>query len=194
MGQKRKIVIIPCFDEEANIKRVVEGIQKIAIVDEIVVVDDGSGDDTAEIARACGATVISLIVNLGYGAALQTGYKYAFDNHYDVAVQIDGDGQHDPKYIANLVQTMENEQCDVVIGSRFMEPETAYKTPFSRKVGICFFRSLIRLFIKQRITDPTSGYQALNKKVVEFFAKGSIYPPDYPDADIIILLNNLKDE
>ncbi len=189
--KKKYITIIPAYNEEMKIAEVIEGIRSVDLVDEIVVIDDGSDDQTVMRAREAGATVIPLIVHLGYGAALQTGYKYAFDHGVDALVQIDGDGQHDPKYIKDMVDTIEKSRFDVVIGSRFLGSFQNYHAAWMRRIGMRFFQFLIFLFIKKRFTDPTSGYQALNRNVIEFFAKSNFYPPDYPDADVIILLHNL---
>lgn len=191
VSKKKHITIVPAYNEEMKIAEVVEGIRSIGLVDEVVVIDDGSEDQTVTKARAAGATVIPLVVHLGYGAALQTGYKYAYDHDFDVAVQIDGDGQHDPKYIQDLIAKIERDRCDVVIGSRFLGGPRHYRATWLRRIGMRFFQLLIFLFIKKKFTDPTSGYQALNRSVIEFFAESNYYPPDYPDADIIILLHNL---
>lgn len=189
MAKQDKIaVLVPAFNEEGSIERVVKAIHAAKPDAEVVVIDDGSSDNTAALAEQAGATVLSLPVNLGYGAALQTGYKYALMNGVDFTVQIDGDGQHDPKFIDQLIETLKN-GTDVVIGSRFLGNLGNYKNPTLRQVGMAFFRFLIYLFIKKRITDPTSGFQALNKNVIRFFAKSNQYPSDFPDADIIILLH-----
>ena len=190
-NKKRCLVIIPAFNEASGIKDVIQTVKSVELVDEVVVLDDCSTDATAEIAKEAGADVISIVLNLGYGAALQTGYKYSYENNYDITVQLDGDGQHDPSYIKDLVDTMNNEKCNVVIGSRFLSREKKYKAPRVRKIGMKLFQMLIFMFIKKSITDPTSGYQALDRNVIRFFAKGNVYPSDYPDADMIILLHNV---
>ncbi len=191
MSKKKYITVIPAFNEEAKIAEVVQQIRSIDIIDEVIVIDDGSEDRTVMKARDAGATVIPLIVHLGYGAALQTGYKYAYDHHYDVVIQIDGDGQHDPKYIQDFVEKIEKDHYEVVIGSRFLGGQQQYRAALTRRIGMRFFQSLIFLLIGKRFTDPTSGFQALHKNVIDFFAKSNYYPPDYPDADMILLLHNL---
>ena len=148
--------------------------------------DDGSNDDTASEARAAGARVIELPFNLGYGAALQTGFKYALDKGYEFAVQMDADGQHDPLSIEALISPVLKDEVDVVIGSRFLDKGN-YKAPFVRRMGMYFFGIITSVVTGRRITDPTSGFQALNKKVMEFYASDA-YPADYPDADVIIML------
>lgn len=188
MGKINKIaVLVPAFNEAGSIARVVKRIYEMNPGVDVIVINDGSADNTAELAEEAGAIVLSLTVNLGYGAALQTGYKYTLMNDYDCAVQIDGDGQHDPKYIRDMVAELE-QGTDVVIGSRFLGLGK-YENPAARQLGMLFFRSLIYLFIKKKFTDPTSGYQALHRGVLEFYSKSKQFPMDFPDADIIILLH-----
>ena len=136
---------------------------------------------------AAGALVINLSSNLGYGAALQTGFKFALDKGYEFAVQMDADGQHDPLSIEALISPVLKDEVDVVIGSRFLDKGN-YKAPFVRRMGMYFFGIITSVLTGRRITDPTSGFQALNKKVMEFYASDA-YPVDYPDADVIIMLH-----
>lgn len=179
-------IIMPACNEEGRIASTISGIRKFGNAD-IVVVDDGSDDSTASEARAAGARVIELPFNLGYGAALQTGFKYALDGGYEFAVQMDADGQHDPMSIKTLIEPVIADEFDVTIGSRFMYKGN-YKAPFVRRIGMYFFGLIASLFTGRKITDPTSGFQALNKKVMEFYASDA-YPVDYPDADVIIMLH-----
>ena len=179
-------IIIPAFNEAGRIASAISGIRKFSNAD-IVVVDDGSDDRTASEARAAGARVIELPFNLGYGSALQTGFKYALDRGYEFAVQMDADGQHDPMSIKTLIEPVIADEVDVVIGSRFLDKGN-YKAPFVRRIGMYFFGIITSVLTGRRITDPTSGFQALNKKVMEFYASGA-YPVDYPDADVIIMLH-----
>ncbi len=189
MSESDKIaVLVPAFNEADSIERVVHGIKDTNPGVDVIVINDGSSDATDELARKAGATVLTLVVNLGYGAALQTGYKYAFRHGYDYTVQIDGDGQHDPRFLKDLIDRLK-QGSDVAIGSRFLGNLGDYDNPTMRQLGMVFFRSLIYLFIGKRITDPTSGFQALNRRVFEFFATSRQYPSDFPDADIIILLH-----
>jgi glycosyltransferase involved in cell wall biosynthesis len=185
------LVLIPAYNESLKIASVVQSVAALAVADEILVIDDGSNDDTATAARAAGATVVSLVQNLGYGGALQTGYRYANARGFDVVVQIDGDGQHDAAHIQDLLKAMHDDQLDVVLGSRFMEGSRSYAVPLSRKLGMALFRGIIWLATGRTITDPTTGYQALNREVVALFATGEQYPTDYPDADVIILLHRM---
>lgn len=180
------LVIIPAYNEEGRIGATIAGIRKFIDAD-IVVVSDGSTDKTAEEARAAGADVISPPFNLGYGAALQTGFKYALKKNYEFTVQMDADGQHDPLSIEVLLDPILKDEVDIVIGSRFLSEES-YRAPFVRRMGMYFFGFITSILTGRKITDPTSGFQALNKKVMEFYASRA-YPVDYPDADVIIMLH-----
>ena len=182
------LVIIPAHNEEANISSVIHGIRATNPEADILIIDDGSIDRTAEIATRAGAKVISHVLNTGYGGALQTGYRYATSNNYDILAQIDGDGQHDPRFISQMISIVENEKADLVIGSRFLKKGDSYKVPVSRRIGMKLFQSLIYLLTRKNISDPTSGYQTMSRKVFGFFAKGNVFPSDYPDADVIVLL------
>jgi glycosyltransferase involved in cell wall biosynthesis len=139
------------------------------------------------VARAAGAVVVSHPFNLGYGVAIQTGYKYAYANGYDFAVQIDGDGQHDPAFIPGLLAPVLSGETDFALGSRFLGVES-YEPSLARRLGMAFFRWLISSLIKTRITDSTSGYQAFNRKVIRFFTT-EVFPCDYPDADMLLTLH-----
>jgi len=182
----KKCIIIPTYNEEKNIAAVISGIMKYCKVN-IVVIDDGSTDSTVEIARREVVFVIRHPFNMGYGVTLQTGYKYALKHHYDVLVQIDGDGQHSAKFIPEFFKEVESSDCDVAIGSRFLV-QSQYRAGFLKSVGIKIFRHIILWITGEKITDPTSGYQCLNRKVFEFFADDH-FPYDYPDANVIIMLH-----
>jgi hypothetical protein len=179
-------IIIPAYNEAERIAPLITNIRKYSDAD-IIVVNDGSTDHTADEARASGAVVITLPFNLGYGAALQTGFKYALEKGYTFALQMDGDGQHDPSSIPVIIKPVINDEVDVVIGSRFLG-DNDYKAPVIRRIGMFFFAIITRLVTNKRITDPTSGYQAINRKAMELFAS-DVYPVDYPDADVIIMLH-----
>lgn len=184
----KRCIIIPAFNEEQQIASVIEGIRKYSDAD-IVVIDDGSADMTSEIAREAGVFVIRHPFNMGAGVAVQTGYKYAFEKHYDYLLQIDGDGQHHPGYIPNLFAIVENQTCDVVIGSRFLK-NNEYKPGLLKSAGIKLFRQIIRIITGETITDPTSGYRCMNRNVFKYFT-GDNYPSDYPDANIIIEMHRM---
>lgn len=186
MGMKsRVLVIIPAYNEEKSIGRVIDKIQKTAPGVDIVVVDDGSCDNTVKIVRKKGIRVLAHPINLGPGAATQTGYKYALNYSYDFVIQLDADGQHEPGYINDLLSVLQSDSADMVIGSRFLGTQ-GYRPSWIRRVGMKILAVIISLVIGQRITDSSSGFRALRKEVVEFFANTD-YPSDYPDADVLIL-------
>ena len=185
----RVLVIIPAYNEGKNIAHVVAGIFSVVPEFDILLINDGSRDNTAAEASAAGAIVISHLINMGYGVAIQTGYKYARENDYDFLVQIDGDGQHDPTYISKLLAPVISGETDISIGSRFGEVES-YRPSFSRLLGIYFFGKLVSIIIGSKITDPTSGYQAMNRDVIMFFTS-DVFPCDYPDGDVLVSLKLL---
>jgi glycosyltransferase involved in cell wall biosynthesis len=195
MAGPPKIVIGICaYNEEKKIASVIRGIKKSFSNMDVLVVDDGSSDETPHLAMEAGAKVILHPFNLGYGTALQTGYKYALKKGYDKIVQMDGDGQHDPSFIADLFAPIQRGEVDIVIGSRFLktgEPESghiSYRVPFVRRLGMKFFGMITTLLIHQKMTDSTSGYQAMNRRVLEWVSSDQ-FPFDYPDADVIIMLH-----
>jgi glycosyltransferase involved in cell wall biosynthesis len=179
----RAVLIIPAFNESASIERVLEGITEAQTGCEIVVIDDGSSDGTSEKAVAKGAKVIRHPFNLGYGAALQTGYKYALSRGASFLVQMDADGQHDPGEVEKLLAPIEAGEFDLIVGSRFLEP-TEYKMEPIRNVGRWLFRSLVRL-AGLKVSDPTSGFQAMNLRALEDYAD-DFFPTDYPDVDVLL--------
>lgn len=174
------IIIIPAYNEEENIKAVVESIYKLKIKLDILVVNDGSTDNTSKVAKKTGAIVIDLPNNLGIGGAVQTGYLYALRNKYDIAIQLDGDGQHDPKDIIKMIEKIEKENYDMVIGSRFIK-KTNYKQTFFRMVGIKIMSFIIKTITGKKIYDTTSGYRAINKDIIKEFTIN--YPYDYPEPE-----------
>ncbi len=184
---KETLVIIPAYNEDAVIASVIRNVQRNAPDCDIVVIDDGSTDNTVTVARETDINVLSLPFNMGYGVALQTGYKYAFEKGYESLVQIDGDGQHDPAYISDLLSSLRSGDADVIIGSRFLGTES-YRPPFVRKIGMAFFKKAVSFILGQKVTDATSGFQAFNKNVISFLIE-DIFPCDYPDADILIALH-----
>lgn len=187
--QKNKIlIIVPAYNEERCIKKVIEETQLLSSCD-IVVVDDGSVDSTSTIVKGLGINIISHPINLGAGAAIQTGLKYAYGQKYDIAVVVDGDGQHDPREIIKLIDAMENNFADLVIGSRFISNKKV-KTSLVRKIGIRMFSLIVSLIGKCKITDVTSGFRAFNKKTMQLLSKE--IPADFPDADLLLCLAMLK--
>lgn len=187
----RKLVIIPAYNESASIVNTVNDINKNAPDFDYVVINDHSKDNTLQVCKDAGLNVIDLPLNLGIGGAVQTGYLYACQNGYDIAVQFDGDGQHDAKYLNEMAETLVNEQADMVIGSRFIEKE-GFQSSFTRRLGIRYFTFLIKILTGQKITDPTSGYRMCNRKIIELFAGN--YPKDYPEPETTtwILRKKLK--
>jgi glycosyltransferase involved in cell wall biosynthesis len=186
MSERKNLIIIPAYNEEKRISAVISAIRNFAADFNILVVNDASTDRTAQLAMAAGARLLNLPFNMGYGVALQTGFKYAIRNDYEYAVQMDADGQHEPWFIERLLEVVVRGEADIAIGSRFLEG--GYQAQFFRRIGMLLFGGLASVIIRQRITDPTSGFQALNRKVMEFYA-GDSYPVDFPDADVIIMLH-----
>jgi len=183
------IVIIPAFNEESSITSVVESIRAALNDVDIVVIDDGSTDNTVVYAKNAGAKVLSLPCNMGYGVAIQTGYKYAMRLHYQYLVQMDADGQHEAEDINVLLNTLSQCNCDIVLGSRYLGNSTYCQT-YYRKIGTIVFKFLLCVYSGKKITDPTTGFQAMNRRVIELFIK-DLFPCDYPDADILFLLAKL---
>jgi glycosyltransferase involved in cell wall biosynthesis len=178
------LVMIPAYNEEDSLAKVIGDVKSALPSAEIVVINDGSVDGTAQVGKAAGAVVVSLPHNLGIGAAMQTAFIYAMENGYQIAVQVDGDGQHDPAEIAQLLPQLINQECDVVIGSRYIE-DRGYITPWQRRVGIIVLAHFISLLTGKKYTDPTSGFRASNRKTIEFCARN--YPSDYPEPEALVL-------
>lgn len=179
MGKKKVLIVIPAYNEEENIQTVINEVFETNDMVDVVVINDGSKDETLEKAKKTKAKVIDLPNNLGIGGAVQTGMLYAKKNQYDIAVQLDGDGQHDPKYISQMVQKVE-EGYDMVIGSRFVQ-KTGYQQTFFRMLGINITSLLIKQITGVKIHDTTSGFRAVNKEIIEEFARQ--YPYDYPEPE-----------
>jgi len=177
---------VPAFNEEEAVGRVIDGIRAYDEGFEIVVVDDGSRDRTADVARACGAHVLRLPFNLGIGGAVQTGFRYAYENGFDLAVRLDGDGQHDPDHLDAVVAPVLSGDADIAVGSRYLGDGDGYRSSAPRRIGIRILASAVSLLTRQRITDPTSGFQALNRKAITLFAAD--YPHDYPEVEGLVLV------
>jgi len=185
VSNMKSLVIIPAYNESENIKNTVQTLMEKAPQFDYVVVNDHSKDDTLKILQENHINYINLPTNLGIGGAVQTGYQYAYENGYDMAVQVDGDGQHDPAYLSQLVETMQKEDADMVIGSRFINKE-GFQSSFARRVGINYFSHLIKQLTGKTITDPTSGFRLANRRVIALFAQD--YPRDYPEPESIVAL------
>ena len=178
MANKKILIIIPAYNEEESIQKTLIQILKSSY--DYIVIDDGSTDNTNQILRQNNYNHINLFSNLGIGGAVQTGYKYAYDNNYDIAIQFDADGQHDVNYIKDLIQPIKDQKADLVIGSCFINKDpNNQRASRIRRFGVRFLSSTIKLFSGKRIYDPTSGFRAVNREVIELFAKD--YPLEYPE-------------
>lgn len=189
----KKIIIIPAYNEEENIERTVNAIQKSAQGFDYVIINDCSTDNTRKICEEKEFNIVNLPINLGIGGAVQTGYKYAYENGYDVAVQVDGDGQHDPEFLNTMADYLIEHQVDMVIGSIFIEKK-GFQSSITRRMGIQFFSKLIKVLTGKKITDPTSGLRMIGRNVMEIFSED--YPRDYPEPESIVavLRKNMKIE
>lgn len=187
-----RIAIVPARNEAGAIGRVVAEIRASDPGLDVVVIDDGSTDATAELAAAAGAAVVRLPFNLGIGGAVQTGFMYALAHDYELAVRLDGDGQHDPAELPKLIEPILRGEADIVVGSRFApalsddQSRDAYRPPLARRAGIRFFAGLVSLLVRQRVTDTTSGFQALNRNGIRLFAAD--YPHDYPEVEATVMV------
>lgn len=178
------ILIIPAYNEEDNIINVCNQIEKFSDY-EYIVINDGSKDSTEDLLCKNNIRHITLLHNLGIGGAVQTGYKYAYENNFDIAVQFDGDGQHDINYVSKLIEPIINNKADMVIGSRFLkESKSNFKSTKLRRIGKNIISILIKVLWKHKITDPTSGFRAINRDILKQFAKE--YPTDYPEPESIV--------
>jgi len=178
------IVIIPAYNEEESIEQVIRDLDTYAAQYDRIVINDGSTDQTEKIARSLSAPVISLPFNTGIGCAVQTGYKYALRNGYDIAIQFDGDGQHRADQIKKLIEPILNNEADMVVGSRFLE-DTGFQKGIAKAIGLTILAKTISMIVGKRLTDTTSGFRAVNKEVIKFFAE--YYPDDYPEPESIVL-------
>jgi glycosyltransferase involved in cell wall biosynthesis len=180
----RRIAIVPAFNEEGNIGRVVDELRAFDPGFDVVVVSDGSVDGTAAVARAHGAHVVRLPFNLGIGGAVQTGFRYAWENGYELAVRCDGDGQHDPAELPKVLAPVLAGEADIVVGSRFTG-SAGYRSSATRRIGIRLLALIVSAIARQRVTDTTSGFQALNRKAMALFAAD--YPHDYPEVEGMVM-------
>ena len=181
----RVLAIVPAFNEERSLPAVVAGLRRSAPYVDVCVVDDGSTDGTARVANGLCVTLLSLPVNLGIGGAVQAGYQWARDHGYDVAVQVDGDGQHDATFLPVLVEAVASGRAGLAVGSRFAGPRVAgaFRSTWTRRAGIRYLSWMLRLRCGARVTDPTSGFRAAGREAIELFARS--YPPDYPEPESI---------
>ena len=188
----RLVAVVPAWNEAGAIGGVIDEIRAFDPRIDVVVVDDASTDDTVDVARAHGAKVLALPFNVGIGGAVQTGFRYARDEGYEVAVRLDGDGQHAAEELGKLLAPIRAGDADLVIGSRFVDPAGTYRPPFARRMGIRIFARLVSLLGGQKVTDTTSGFSALDRTAIELFA--TEYPHDYPEVEstLVALRSGLR--
>lgn len=191
------LLIIPAYNEEENILRTCKNIEEYNKQNnkniDYIVINDGSTDSTLKVLQQNHLKHVNLIENLGIGGAVQTGYKYAYENNYDIAIQFDGDGQHDINYVSKIYAPIIDGQADMVIGTRYMDKNSSkFQSTFMRRLGSTIISLFIKIFCGKKITDPTSGFRAVNKKVIEKFAKE--YPIEYPEPEstVQLLVNKYK--
>jgi len=180
------LIIVPAYNEEKSLHGVIRDLRDHGPQADILVVNDGSRDRTEIIARDLGVKVLGLSFNLGIGGAMQTGYRYAEQKGYDIAIQFDGDGQHVATEVQTLLDGLRQGRADIVVGSRFLQPGE-YRPSFFRKLGIWIFSVVLSAILRMRVTDTTSGFRAANRRVIEFFAR--TYPEDYPEVESLVLLH-----
>ena len=192
MTEQRLVAIVPAWNESGAIGAVVEEVKAVDPEIAVVVVDDASTDGTPDVAESCGAIVLRLPFNVGIGGAVQTGFRFALDEGYDLAVRLDGDGQHDASEIPKILGPVLAGEADLVIGSRFVDGSGGYRPPLARRLGIRVFARLVSLLGGQRVTDTTSGFVALDRRGIELFAEQ--YPHDYPEveATLVALRSGLR--
>ena len=185
LGPRKLLVLVPAFNEEGAVGTVVCQVLGVCPEATVAVVDDGSWDGTANVARAAGAEVLQLPHHLGLGGAVQMGYRFAFEQGYDRVVRVDGDGQHAPEDIPNLLEALDHGGYDLVAGSRFLAPN-GYQVEPLRRFGGLIFSFLLRPILGQTITDPTSGFIAVNRRALEVFSRS--FPLEYPEIEALVVL------
>ncbi len=186
MERMKILVIIPVFNEEETLRSIILGIRTFMPQAHILVVNDGSTDSTGDIAREEEVLILEHPYNMGIGATMQTGFLFAIRNGYDIAIQVDGDGQHNPEFLPSLINPILEGKSNLVIGSRYLS-NGGFKSTLPRKLGIKFFTCLVWIFTQKRVTDPTSGFRAMDRKGLELFSEE--YPSDYPEVEALISAN-----
>lgn len=182
------LAVVPAYNERESVGKVVRSLHAQAPLFDVIVIDDGSTDDTAARAAAAGAEVVTLPFNLGIGGAVQTGFQYALENGYEYMAQVDGDGQHEPAELSKLLERVGSDpSLDVVCGSRFVHSESEYLAPISRRTGIHVFAFALSKILGQRVTDPTSGFRLYNRRAIRQFARD--YPQDYPEVEAVLMMH-----
>ncbi len=186
----RLLILVPAYNEEGAIAQVVGSIVRVVPEADILVVDDGSADQTRLRAEAAGAQVVRHPFNLGIGGTVQTGLKFARQHHYDYVIRLDGDGQHDPDQIPMFLRVLQDDVADVVVGSRFLNPGHTMRIPIARRIGIIVFARTVSLLTREKATDTTSGYFGLNRKAIITLA--SFMPQDYPEVEGRVILHKAR--
>jgi len=180
------LVVIPAYNEETRVGKVVLSIKSVVREATILVIDDCSTDNTKQEAEKAGAVILSHPINLGYASSLESGYLYALKNEFDIVVQMDGDGQHLAKEIPKILTPVLSQEADIAIGSRYLSVDRGYETSLARRLGQKFFGTIFSLITKYNISDPTSGFQCLNRRAFRLFASGH-FPDDFPDTDVLLI-------
>jgi glycosyltransferase involved in cell wall biosynthesis len=190
MAQSRSyLAVVPAYNESSTVTNVVENLREGAPEFDLLVIDDGSTDETADLGEQCGAQVLRLPFNLGIGGAVQAGFIYAREHGYDYVAQVDADGQHDPRELRKLVEAMHQPRpVDMVCGSRFLTSDYSYPAPISRRTGIHIFSFLLSRIVSGPISDPTSGFRLYNRRAIELFARD--YPHDFPEVEAVLMLHH----
>lgn len=183
---KKILIIIPAYNEENNIGVVLDQLINHELKPDIVVINDNSNDKTAEVCVNKNVSLINLPTHGGISKAMMAGYNFAKDNNYDIAIQVDADGQHNPKYLAEMIEPLIENKADLVVGSRFIE-KIGFQSSYIRRIGILIIRTFLKIIIGKAITDPTSGYRACNSKVIELFSQN--YPAKYPEPPSFVILS-----
>ncbi len=183
------LAVVPAYNESATVVGVIDGLREHAPDFDVLVIDDGSTDDTAAVATMAGARVLRLPFNLGIGGAVQAGFVFAREHHYDYMAQVDADGQHDPTELNKLVRSIEGTAgVDMVCGSRFLTNDYHYPAPISRRTGIHLFAWLLSRIVDGPVSDPTSGFRLYNRRAIDLFARD--YPHDYPEVEAVLMLHH----
>lgn len=186
--EQKILLVIPVFDEGKRIGRILQDIKQIIPSISVLIVDDCSNDTSKEQAKRVNANVLSHPINLGYGSSLETGYLYAIKNNFDIVVQMDGDGQHLPEEIHKILEPVLKQEADLTIGSRYLTVNKSYKTSLARRLGQVLFSAIFSILTKTKITDPTSGFQCLNRKCFQLLTKSN-FPHDFPDVDVLLMVH-----
>ena len=188
LARKTHLAVVPAYNESASVAAVVHAIHRAAPQFDVLVIDDGSTDDTAGAAQDAGARVLRMPYNLGIGGAVQAGFLYARDEGYQFMAQVDGDGQHEPQELHKLIEAFQEGDVDMVCGSRFLSSDYRYPSPVSRRTGIHLFAFVLSRLVGQKVSDPTSGFRLYNRRAIRLFAAD--YPHDYPEVEAVLMLHH----